>query len=623
MGQAEYNACIAAGGSAETCAVYLGGDEDTPTVSFGEILTDASGRQWKVQGQGAKGFRLFDPATKEVRSISGAFQTALGSYIQLDNRGNIVAASNSAPPGFPTGGTGGSFASTQAAQTQAEEAAKAAAQLAFQNSQTTLAQNHENALAILQQQLENSTGLQAQNIQANIDLENMRHENDLKELALQFENQLKTTLIGEIGAERRTLIQEQGATKRQLLTLGPDPFTQGAALQGQAQRGTTPQQAAVGQAQAFINQPLPQASMSDDIAQLESVLAGIQGSQAPQLTGGFGLTNPPGLAHGGVIEMGKNGGTFSAKPSKQAFLVGDGGGIVPGVTEVLTVGQDKRGAFTVEVTPLMGGAQGGLDFTLSGLQSLAPLFGGAGFSQIPRAQLSGGVQTADPRLVRFGDDPEVFFIDPLTGRARSATSRELFGQSGFNIGDVEFLDPGQRESFQFGPGLQSPFGFRPETLSRLGINPELVKFGGDETVFFRNPQTGNLQSFGSLENFQQSGFSFGDVSSLAESSRGAFSFGAPLTGPLGPPTPTTATDFRATGVPLIEPITGALLPEPFKVAATLADWRVNNPFLYNLALQAYRSAGRSGAVVEAQTTAATPQGRFGAGQRIGFQGARF
>ena len=522
----------------------------------------------------------------------------------------------------PTGGTT-SFASTQAAQSQAEQAARDAAALVFTNSQTTLTQQHENNLSILQQELEHATGLQAQNIQANIDLENMRHENDLKELALQFENQLKTTLIGEIGAERRTLIQEQGATKRQLLTLGPDPFTQGAALQGQAQRGTTPQQAAVGQAQAFINQPLPQASMSDDIAQLESVLAGIQGSQAPQLTGGFGLANPPGLAHGGVIEMEQNGGAFSMKSGKKAFLVGDGGGIVPGVTEVLTVGQDERGAFTVEVTPLMGGAQGGLDFTLSGLQNLAPLFGGTGFSGIPRADRLGQGLTANPRLIRFGDDPAVFAIDPLTGQPRHVSSQDVFQRSGFDFGDVQTLDPGARAGFQFGPDITQPFGFRPEALSRLGIRPELVRFGGGPEVFRRNPQTGNLQSFSSADIFSQSGFSFGDVANLAESSRGAFSFGDPLTDPLGPPTPTTAPSFGATGVPLIEPVTGALLPEPFKVAATLADWRVNNPFLYNLALQAYRSAGRSGAVVEAQTTAATPKGRFGAGQRIGFTGARF
>jgi hypothetical protein len=215
---------------------------------------------------------------------------------------------------------------------------------------------------------------------------------------LRAENDVKTILMGEIGAERRTLIQEKGALQRELLRVGPDPFKQSAALSGQVVRGTTPQQAAVGQAQAFIDQPVPALDFNMTIPQMQAQLG--QSIQAPTLAGGFGL---PSLAEGGVIEMEK--GQDGAFSQKQSFLVGEAG------PEVLIVGGGK-----VEVVPFGGGAQGGLE--ISGLQALQPFFQGLGLSTIPTRTgfgLTGETMTGNfEALSRLGIQPE-FVRDVLTG----------------------------------------------------------------------------------------------------------------------------------------------------------------------------------------------------------------
>ncbi|KKL96028.1 hypothetical protein LCGC14_1848560, partial [marine sediment metagenome] len=159
-----------------------------------------------------------------------------------------------------------------------------------------------------------------------------------------------------------------------LLKLGPDPFKQAAGLFGQAQRGVTPQQAAVGQAQSFIDQPLPQPSMSMSLPELEAMLGGLQNIQPPTFNP-FGIA---GMAEGGVIEMQNKDGAFSMSP-KASWIIGEGKhgeGLAAGTAEVLTVEQGPFGIKSVEVTPLAGGAQAGLNVpTLpAGLQALAPLF---------------------------------------------------------------------------------------------------------------------------------------------------------------------------------------------------------------------------------------------------------
>ena len=469
-------------------------------------------------------------------------------------------------------GTGGSFASSQAG-----------AELAFQQEQTLLGQNHENELAILQQQLQNSTGLQAQSIQAQIDLENLRHTNDLKELGLQFENQLKTSLIGEIGAERRTLIGEQGALKRQLLELGPDPFLQSFNLSGQVARGITPQQAAVGQAQQFIDQPLQPLDFNATLPQLQAQLGTVQGIQAPTLGGGFGLPSPsqvaglPSLAHGGVIEMEKGlggsfaqkAGAFSVKPStgKQAFLVGDGAGVIPGITEVLAIGDGK-----MEVIPLTGGGQGGLTFSTT-QQALQPLFQGLGFSQIP-------------------------------------TARSKFG-------------PGQV--------ITSPLS-RLGTLSTLGIRPNLVRDAQTGTYYLISPE--GIQHIGPTSALRAAGLNPDDAVNLLRSEYLQLGPALPgvFTGSLPPPPTGTPPAFQALGRPLIEASTGAILPAPFKQARLLGQFARERPDLFNLALSAFKNvldpvtglptAGLSPSSVIAQIEAATPTGRFERPQRVGFTGRR-
>ncbi len=167
-------------------------------------------------------------------------------------------------------------------------------------------------------------------------------------LLLRLDNSMRELLFGEIGAERRALIAEQGAARRQIGELqGKDPFRQANLLGGQAQRGRTPAAKFGQQLQSFVNQPLPQANLQAPIAQLQAQLTGAQ--QGPQLPQAPNI----GLAQGGVIEMGRGSdGAFSMKP--RSFLVGEGAGIIPGITEVLTIQGGK-----VTVSPLMGGFQDG------------------------------------------------------------------------------------------------------------------------------------------------------------------------------------------------------------------------------------------------------------------------
>ena len=227
---------------------------------------------------------------------------------------------------------------------------RAAAELAFQQDQILLEQRHQNDLAILERNLAQATADRKLQIQADIDLENIRHQNDLKELRLQFENQLKGQLIGEIGAERRTLIQEKGAARRQQAEFaGRRPFRFAFNIRGEQPSAPTPFDIQSAQNLAFINQALPTASLNAPISQLESTLTGLQNIQAPE-PGLFGL------AHGGVIEMEK--GPSGAFSQKQSFLVGENpDGTINETTEILTVGSGR-----LEVTPLAGGAQGGLEF---------------------------------------------------------------------------------------------------------------------------------------------------------------------------------------------------------------------------------------------------------------------
>lgn len=446
---------------------------------------------------------------------------------------------------FSGGGGTTSFASTQAAQTQAE---------AFQREQDRL-----------------SREFQAN--QDRIALEARAEGNRLAEEAALKRGRLSTLT---------DLIQSFAASQSQardtLANLQPDAFRFAAVAGGIAPFGVTPQQGFTEQLQQFASAPVPTADPNASLPSIENAIQGLTGANvplSPQVFGAAGGARIPAPAPGQSI----------------AVKVGEKG------EEVLRIT-----AQGVEVIPLAGGMQegGAIGFPFEPIpfdaNTAFPTLGRTGifggFQGFPRATTSGrsGVGPG-PRLVRFGDSGTVFAIDPLTGQARGISSLDVFNRSGFSGANVESLGAAAKGGFQFGSSLTEPLGFNPDVLSRLGVDPGLVRFGDDPGVFFRDPRTDALRQFRSAEQFQGLGFDFGNVTALDPASRGGFDFGPGLGQGFQPPISTdTPSPFTRFSVPVIEPTTGTILPNPATVASQLNRLRLTDPATFNLLLNAYETA---------------------------------
>lgn len=166
---------------------------------------------------------------------------------------------------------------------------------------------------------------------------------------------------------------------------------------------------------------------------------------------------------------------------------------------------------------------------------------------------------------------------------------------------------------KFTPGR--PFTGGPSGgLAELGVRPGLVQFSGGNTVFFRDPQTGQLRPFTSLDQFQGAGFDFSNVTQIRAEDRGQFEFGPRL--PEGfDPSQSAGTQgtsaFTRFSVPIVEPTTGTILPAPFTVATELNRLRLTNPQTFNLLLSAYTTAGVPAASVLSAIQASLPFGSAG------------
>ena len=196
--------------------------------------------------------------------------------------------------------------------------------------------------------------------------------------------------------------------------------------------------------------------------------------------------------------------------------------------------------------------------------------------------------------------------------------RVPFAQRGRQFGGTgrqQFM-PGIFEGRLGEPGsARNPLGanpFQASTLSKLGLAPGLMRFGADPTVYFRDPLTRELRPFSGLEQFQESGFEFGNVVSAREQDRGTFQFGDVL-GPNFDPSQSAGTQgvspFTKFAAPIIEPTTGTLLPAPFAVAEQLNRLRLTNPTAFNLLLSAYESADVPAMAVLSTMQQALPFGR--------------
>ena len=224
------------------------------------------------------------------------------------------------------------------------------------------------------------------------------------------------------------------------------------------------------------------------------------------------------------------GGTVKPSAQPQSFLVGEKG------PEVMTVT-----AQGVQVTPLVGGMQTG---------------GTALFEPVPFDR-----ESLFPALEDAG----------------------IFGSLGINQLPVTVRDPNQEIRGTGFPGAT--------TFSQLGTPPRLVRDVTTSAVFLiENGQ----RRFISTAAFEAAGFNQNQIVQLPGSE--IIQLG-PVAGsdvPIGFRQPTSATQpsaFTRPASPIIEPTTGVALPSITEVAEQLNQLRVTRPFMFNLILSAYRSAG--------------------------------
>jgi len=394
-------------------------------------------------------------------------------------------------------------------------------------------------------------------------------EAERKMLEVRLENSRRELLYSEYGATKRTLLQQQQSAREMTFQTRDDPFAFAQAQGAFPMIGGTPAQAFRGNLMGFANAPIPQMSINTPIPMMEQMLSQMGGLQMP-------IPSPyVGMAQGGVV--GTQDDIFGVKPlagRKVTHLVGDGAGIIPGITEAQTIEFGPSGIKSVEVTPLAGGAQAGMTVNPEAMKAmLAPLFadispGGypmAGYGQ--RASWLGefGYQ---PSFVRHGPR---FYLRSPEGTYREIAPSFVPGWLG-------------QEGMANVPPFESAVRLMSGELSRLGpVGPGL--------------STAELPGFLKSLSGPQSVGAFGPMSGL-----------------------------------ISEPTTGIMMPAPYQVAQELQRLRYENPTLFEGILSAYRNAyiggqpaGFSREALLNQIGAATPQARY-AGytpQRIGFTGANY
>ena len=292
-------------------------------------------------------------------------------------------------PEEPTTGAGRApptFASTQAAQTQAEE---------FAREQDRLRREFEKN-------------------QARLSREAIAEQNRLAEEAA-----LKRGRLSTLTDLIQSFVGAQSQARDTLANLQPDPFQFAAVAGGIAPFGTTPQRGFEQQLQQFAGAPVPTADPNASLPSIESAIQGLTGANVPLSPQVFG-------AAGGA--------TIPAPPPGQSVnvKVGEKG------EEILRIT-----AQGVEVIPIMAGAQEGGFFPFKPIEfdesTLLPALGTSGifndFQRVPtgnfgtlgrlnlnpRTQLEGGgfvdrlgllnQQGIQPRFVSPLGSDQVFFVN--------------------------------------------------------------------------------------------------------------------------------------------------------------------------------------------------------------------
>ncbi len=527
MGQAEFDACIAAGGSAATCAVHLEGEESLTELSglagtafiestsgfLGVLQPVKSGVSgaivgYKLVSQDGQSFKLSSgmqlvSGTGRSFDIGSSGTSGLPALVGFGSTGQLTEAQfNRLTGGGGAGRAPPSFPSTQAAQTQAETFAREQAQ-------------RDAAIAAQAATLAAERAAE----QDRLDREFREEQNRLAEEAA-----LKRGRLSTLTDLIQSFVASQSQARDTLANLQPDPFRFAAVAGGIAPFGVTPQQGFTEQLQNFASAPAPTADPNASLPSIESAIQGLTGAQVPLAPQTFGLAG---------------GGTVAPSAQPQSFLVGEKG------PEVMTVT-----AQGVQVTPLVGGMQegGAIGFPFEPIEfdrsTLLPalgtsgIFGSLGFESLPASRL---------------------------------------GSSGIASGGNVQVEGGE-------------IGFGT-TLSRLGIAPRLVRNATTGAIFFRNPSgelqhlspTAFRQA--GIDISDVVNLNATEISRLGSFGADLHQAPPPFSATQQP------SPFTKFSQPIVEPTTGTLLPAPFMVAEDLNQLRVNQPFKFNLLLSAYRSAG--------------------------------
>lgn len=336
----------------------------------------------------------------------GTFLTGQNSLITLSDSGIQQLGTRNLSIGG-TDGSAPSFASTQAAQTQAE----------------TFARGEREAAETFRVE------------QDRLDREAAAEQNRLAEEAAQKRNRL-----GVLSDLIQSFVSSQAQARDTLANLQPDPFRFAAVAGGIAPFGVTPQQGFTQQLQQFAGAPVPMADPNASLPSIQSAIQGLTGANVPLAPQIFGA------AGGAMIPAPSPGQSIAVK-------VGERG------EEILRIT-----AQGVEVIPITAGAQEGGFFPFQPIEfdksTLLPalgtsgIFGSLGFESIPTTTrdptgtigIPGipSVPTTVGALGKLGIQPSliqnpagmVFVLDPSTGQYRGFTNFDAFSGSGFQTENI-------------------------------------------------------------------------------------------------------------------------------------------------------------------------------------------